>query len=280
MRERQDFNFSELEIQPKGIRVKDNLGIETKEGLVDILVGTKLLEGDILTAVERQSPQFLEKAVDLIDNLHFYLGKRPLVDVVLEELATREEADEERLRVLRRVLQAREVVSLGLTYSIFYADEECPFFYFNTPKIIKEFGQGNSSNQFEKCWLHERQLLIEFLDPTKRDQLYKDQEERLVLFGIIEGLGGATFTLAIARNIFMEKAKRRRVSRRTFLKVGLGGVIGGGIASLIFSPLAYMISNEFTYWRGHAAEEAGRQAQKQGVLIRPFEEIFQIRFHS
>lgn len=152
MRERQDFNFSGLEIQPRRLRVRDNLGIETKEGLVDILVDTKLLEGDILAAVERQSPQFREKAADIASCLNLYLGKRPFVDVVLEELATRGESDEETLRILQRVLQARELVSLGATYSIFYADEECPFFYFNTPKMVRNFGKKNFPNKLKEGW--------------------------------------------------------------------------------------------------------------------------------
>lgn len=280
MKERQGFNFSELEIQPGRIGVRDNRGIETKEGLVDILVDTKLLEGDILAAVERQSPQFLEKAVNLIDNLHFYLGKRPLVEVLLEELASRDEASEETLRVFRRLLQARELVTLGATNGVFYANEKCPFFYFNTPKMVRDSGKKNFPNKLKEGWLHERQHFVDFLDPVRYEQLMKDQEEKFIFFGIIEGLGGVTFTLGIGYAVFKEEAEGRKISRRAVLKAGLGGVVMGGVMSLTFSPVAYMISSEFTYSRSHASEKAARQTAKEGILIRPFEEIFQIKFHS
>lgn len=280
MKERQALNFSEREIQPKGIRVKDNLGIETKEGLVDVLVNTDLLEADILSAVERQSPQFLEKAVGFINRLNLYLGKRPLVDVVLEELATRDEMTEEKLGVWRRLLQAGEFVTLGATHSVFNANEKCPFFYFDTPKLVKTFGKRNFLEKFKENWLHERQHFVDFLDLAKRKQLYEDQEEILILFGIVEGLGGITFTLGLGYSVFKEETERRKISRRAFLKAGLGGIVMGGVMSLTFSPFAYMISNEFTYWRGHADEKAARQTAKEGILIRPFEEIFQMRFYT
>lgn len=108
----------------------------------------------------------------------------------------------------------------------------------------------------------------------------KDQEEKFIFFGIIEGLGGVTFTLGIGYAVFKKEAEGRKISRRAFLKAGLGGIVMGGVMSLTFSPVAYMISSEFTYSRGHASEKAARQIAKEGILIRPFEEIFQIKFHS
>lgn len=272
--------FSEKSPEAKGIEVRDNLGIETVAGLVDIRVNTELLEKDILASVERESPQFREKAIGIIDRLRVYLGKRPLSDVVVEELTNRGGVTKEKEKLLKTLFLIKNFISFDSTISAFYANEKCPFFYFNTPKVaektVKLFRKRGLPEQLKESWLHERGHFVDFLDPVRRTQLYQDQGEIWKVFAVTDSLLGLSWGALMAAAIYKED--EAKISRRTFLKAALGGAGTTVITSAVFSPLALSISKEFTYWRGHEGEKAARREVEEGILIAPFEEIFHIEF--
>ena len=279
-KERQISFFSERSPESKGIEVRDNLGIETVAGIVNIRVNTSLLEKDILASVKRESPQFREKAIGIIDRLRVYLGKRPLSDVVVEELTNRGGVTKEEEKLLKTLFLIKNFISLDSTIAIFYDDEKCPFFYFNTPKMAKKmvklFGKRELLEQLKENWLHERQHFVDFLDPVKRAQLNKDEEEIWKVSAGIDGAFGLFWSGAMMVGIYKED--KPKITRRTFLKAGLAGMGTGAVMSVAFSPFALMVSHEFTYFRGHEGEKAARQEEKEGILIAPFEDIFQIEF--
>lgn len=276
LKERQVLFFSEKSPKSGGIEVKDNLGIETKAGIVDIRVNTTLLAEDILASVEQESPQFKEEASELIGRLRIYLGKRPFPEVVVEELISRGGVAEEEKKLYETGFLIENLISLDSTIGGFYMDEKCPFFYFNMSKMVKRFGKRDLSKEFEKDWLHERQHFIDFLDPVKRIQLGKDQGEIWKLFAVTDSFLGLSWGALMAAATYKED--EAKITRRTFLKAALGGAGTAVVMSAAFSPLALSISKEFTYWRSHEGEKAARQEAKEGILICPFEEIFQIEF--
>ena len=118
-KERQISFFSERSPESKGIEVRDNLGIETIAGIVNIRVNTSLLEKDILASVKRESPQLREKAIGIIDRLRVYLGKRPLSDVVVEELTNRGDVAREEEKLLKTLFLIKNFISLDPQPSAF-----------------------------------------------------------------------------------------------------------------------------------------------------------------
>lgn len=277
-KERQVSFFPEKSPENRGIEVRDNLGIETTAGLVDIRVNTYLLEEDILASVERESPQFRDKAIELIGRLRLYFGKRPLAEVVTEELTTRKGVPEEKGKILKVCFQILDLISLGSTTGGFYANEKMPFFYFNTPEIVKEFGKRGFNKELGEHWFHERQHFIDFLDPVRRAKFIQDQKEEFSLFAGIDGAFGFLWFAAMAKAIYDED--KPKITRRTFLKAALGGMGTGALMTAAFSPVAMTISRQFTYLRGHEGEKAARHEAEEGILIAPFEEIFQIEFRQ
>lgn len=275
-KERQVSFFSERSPEGGGIEVRDNLGIKTTAGLVDIRVNTDLLEKDILASIGRESPQSKEKAIELIGRLRVYLGKRPFPEVVIDELTSRGGVTEKERKVLEACFQIYRLIYLDSIAGVFYANEKCPFFYFNSPKIVRRVGKKRFPERLEESWLHERQHFVDFLDPVRRAQLYQDQAEIWKLFLGIDGAVGLFWSGAMMVGIYKED--KPKVTRRTFLKAGLVGIGTGAVASIAFSPFALMVSNEFTYWRGHEGERVARQEKREGILVRPFEKIFQIEF--
>lgn len=144
--------------------------------------------------------------------------------------------------------------------------------------MIEMWGQKHLPGAIYTSWLHEREHFIDFIDPSKRSRLQEESTRVWKVAGGIESLFWLSASTALTDSFY--QAAKSRMSRRAFLKAGLKGVGLGSVAALVFSPFAFGISKEFTYSENNESEARARRAEREGTLVTPFEEIFQIKFRQ
>lgn len=111
------------------IEIKDNLGIKTPTGIIDIHISPNLLSEDLLVAVNRSGPQFLENAKEYLSQLKIYMGARPLSDIVVDYLNSESNLSAEGKVLTKTLAEVLLFISSPSgRLGTFFPDEKLPSF--------------------------------------------------------------------------------------------------------------------------------------------------------
>ncbi|MBI2009925.1 MAG: hypothetical protein HYS86_01975 [Candidatus Chisholmbacteria bacterium] len=240
---------------------RDNIGIQTGAGRIDLSVDTNTLEADIASRLPAQlrSPH----------DVNVYFGARLLAEVLVENFG----GDREDVRLRQEV----EDFLFGATVGLFTRGDGRSLLYFNTPKLYEQVAAtpqaGGSLGVFPRvmaeAWAHEATHLLQALDPDPDKDVLRQQgmkEEHFFIGGaaisslVLGGLAG----VGLGRNAKSHRRDEgvRSPSRRRFLRL-----MAGTFAGLASAPLAGGAAGSAHYQWFNEAEKEAREAAKDQQRI-------------
>jgi hypothetical protein len=238
-------------------QVRDNLGIKTSEGLLDVAIDNAAVFGMLMKGIRPENRDF---ALEMIERMEIFLGKRPLLEILQEKLVEATERREfssrlaeEAFSLERSAWTAASVIQDKLLslfdyhrIGVFYYDKNCPFIWMDMLELVKDKSWG----YFRSSWRNEVGHFYQLGNDQGENLARESTLTHLGVFGRVEVLVAAGGVLVCreveqivdAKSQAEKTRERKRVTRRGFLKgaVGLGAAIAAApIASQLMMKLAY-----------------------------------------
>lgn len=238
-------------------RIRDNLGIETLEGLLDVQVDNAAVFEMLMKGIR---PENRNSALEMVERTEIFLGKRPLKEILQEKLVEAIKGREFSTRLAEEafslersawtassVIQEKMFSLFGAhQYALFYYDKICPFIWLDMPELVRDKSWG----YFKWAWRHEVGHFYQLGNDRGENLAQESTLTHLGVFGGVEILAAAGGFL-VCRKVEQvvdakgqtEKAnERKRITRRGFLK-GAGALV----AAVATTPIAAQLMQKIAY---------------------------------